>query len=72
MALANRPQRKLGEILLERELVSEQQIAQAVTLQQQSGKRLGQVFLENEVLKTAAFFTIGNQFHLFQILQGLH
>lgn len=41
-----RPKRKLGEILLEKGLVAEAQINEAVLLQQQHGKFLGQVLLD--------------------------
>jgi len=41
-----RPPKKLGELLLDRGLVSAEQIAEAVVIQQQYGKLLGQVLLE--------------------------
>jgi len=41
-----RPRKKLGEILLARNLVTEEQIAEAIGLQAQTGKRMGHILVE--------------------------
>lgn len=41
-----RPQKRLGEILLEKGIISEEQIREAMVIQQQHGKFLGQVLLD--------------------------
>ncbi len=46
MKISTKPRKKLGEILLERELITEEQIAEAICLQAQFGKRMGQVIVE--------------------------
>ena len=43
---AIRPRKRLGEILLARNLVTEEQIAEAISLQAQTGKRMGNILIE--------------------------
>jgi len=43
---ASQPRKKLGEILLAKNLVTEEQIAEAIALQAQTGKRMGKILIE--------------------------
>ena len=42
------PEMKLGDILLDKGLLSEMQLEQAIKLQQETGKKLGQVLIDSE------------------------
>jgi len=65
MTSVARPKRKLGEILLEKGLVTEEQIGEAVLLQQQHGKFLGQVLLDKGwVTERSMIEVISEQFSL--------
>jgi type IV pilus assembly protein PilB len=49
-------QAKLGDILVERGIVTAAQVAEAARLQQQTGKRMGLIMVENKWLSEASLF----------------
>ncbi len=50
MSTIFKPQKKLGEILLERKLVTEEQLAEVFALQKKLGRRVGQILVDKRMV----------------------
>ena len=50
MSFPVRPQRRLGEILVDLQLVTEEQVSEAIEQQNKSGKRMGQILIDSGLI----------------------